>query len=167
MTSQSRRPTSREVRRWAGYAVLAALVYAGLLFVTHLIEWGPDPIRLGLVVGLVVALIVLVTNMAGNSGPSWVVDSVAPAFQPGRDAVFSIYQRLIDSHLTMASPDGVLRDRLGVLADRRLRQHHGFGVGDPRAAALLGDELTEALTGDPRRLSLTELERHVTRIEEL
>jgi len=167
MTGESRRPTRQEVRRWAGYAGLAGLVYAGLLFVTDLIKWGPDPIRLGLVVGLTVAVVVLVLSVVGDAGSSWVVDSVAPAFQPGRDAVFSIYLRLIDSHLTMARPDGVLRDRLGVLADRRLRQHHGFGVRDPRAAALLGDELSQALTGDPRRLSLTELERHVTRIEEL
>ncbi|HEY3017173.1 MAG TPA: hypothetical protein VGJ41_18800 [Nocardioides sp.] len=167
MNTESARPTGREVRRWTGFVVLALVVYAGLLFFTGLLKWGPDPIRLALVVGLALSVIWLVLAVLRPAGPSWVVDSVAPAGPPGRDAVYATYLRLIDSHLTMATPDGVLRDRLLGLADRRLRQHHGFGLRDPRAGELLGDELAETLTGAPRRMSLTEMERHVTRIEEL
>jgi len=160
-------PTRREVRRWAGYVALGALVYAGLLLVADLLRWEPDALRLGLMVALAMAVILLVLAVLRPAGPSWVVDSVVPPTLPGRDAVFSTYQRLIASHVTMATPDGVLRDRLAGLADRRLRQHHGFGLSDPRAAALLGDDVTAALTGSPRRMSLTEIDRHLTRIEEL
>ncbi len=167
MTDDTRRPTAREVRRWAGFVLLAAIVYAGLLLATRLLKWEPDPIRLGLVVTLGLSVIWLVLAVLRPAGPSWIVDSVAPTGPPGRDAVFSTYLRLIDSHLTMASPDGVLRDRLAGLADRRLRQHHGFGLDDPRAHALLGDDLASAFERPPRRMSLAELDRHVTRIEEL
>ena len=45
--------------------------------------------------------------------------------------------------------------------------HHGVRRDDPRAAALLGPELVRDLDGPPRRLSLDEVESHLTRIEAL
>ena len=61
----------------------------------------------------------------------------------------------------------MLQNRLAALADRRLMLHHGVRRDDPRAAALLGPELVRDLDGPPRRLSLDEVESHLTRIEAL
>jgi len=152
---------------WVRRAIIAVLIYLAALIATMLLQWGPEPVRLALVVALVVGLSALVLNAVSSGVPSWTVDSLVPASQPGRDAHFATYLRVVEGHLTAATPDPVLRDRLATLADRRLIQHHGVRRGDPRAAELLGPDLSAALDGPPRQMSLTEIERHLTRIEDL
>lgn len=147
--------------------VFAIGLYVVAYAVTARLRWDPEPVRLALVIGLLLALIELLVSALDAAGPSWKVDSVIPAGQPGRDAQFSTYLRILEGHLTSKTPDGALRDRLAALADRRLVQHQGVRREDPRAAPLLGPELVRDLDGPPRRLSLGEIERYLTRIEEL
>jgi hypothetical protein len=153
--------------QWWGRTALAIGLYVAAYAVTAKLRWDPEPVRLALVIGLSLALIELMTGALDATWSSWKVDSIVPAGQPGRDAHFSTYLRILEGHLTAKTPDPALRDRLAMLADRRLMQHHGLTRDDPRAAALLGPELLHDLDAAPRRLSLSEVERHLTRIEEL
>ena len=154
-------------RRWWWRLVGGALIFAGLDVGFVVVDFEPDPLRLGLVVALVVATWALVLDALADPGPSWTVDAVHPARPPGQDARTARYLSLLESHLTARTPDGALQDRLGTLADLVLRQRHGIGRGDPAAAGLMGPELTAVLTAPPRRLTRPEIERCVRRIEEL
>jgi len=69
--------------------------------------------------------------------------------------------------LVFAGECDALRDRLAAVADLRLEQRHSVRLGDPGADELLGPELNAVLSGPPRRLSRDEIDRCVTRIEEL
>jgi hypothetical protein len=62
----------------------------------------------------------------------------------------------------------VARDRLAALVAERLRQRHGVRLADPRAEAVLGDELHAFLTAPVTRTpSPAELGRLITRMEQL
>jgi len=153
--------------RWWGRVTFALCAYAAVYALTAVLRWGPDPLRLALVVALVLALVELLVSSIDAAGPSWRVDPVGATGQSGRDAQFSTYLRVVEAHLTTAHPDPALRDRLGTLADRRLVQHHGVRRADERARPLLGPDLLRDLEGPPRRMSLADIDRHLTRIEEL
>ena len=58
---------------------------------------------------------------------------------------------------------------LAALADRRLAKRglHRDGPSGAEARDLLGADLAGTLDGPPRRMSVAEITRHVTRIEEL
>ena len=154
-------------RRWWWRLVAGVLVFAGLDVVFVVVDFEPDPLRLGFVVALVVATWSLLLDALADPGPSWTVEAVHPARPPGQDARTARYLSLLESHLTARTPDGTLQDRLGTLADLVLRQRHGVGRGDPAAPALMGPELTAVLASPPRRLSRPEIARCVQRIEEL
>ncbi len=77
------------------------------------------------------------------------------------------YVALLESHRSSRLPDHALRDRLVVLTDQVLRQRYGLRRDDPAVAELLGPELTAVLTGPARRLEPAEIDRCLTRIEEL
>lgn len=154
-------------RRWWWRLVAGVLSFAALDVGFVLVDFEPDPLRLGLVVALVVATAALVLDALADPGPSWTVDVAHPARPPGQDARTARYLSLLESHLTARTPDGALRDRLASLADLVLRQRHGVGREDPAAAELMGAELTAVLASPPHRLSRSEIERCVQRIEEL
>jgi hypothetical protein len=145
-------------------ALAAALVlYVGL----ELLDFDPDPLRLTLLVLASLAVLALFLDAFGGEEESWGVESQTWTPQPGQDLAFASYVRVIESHLTVDVPDHALRDRLAAVADLRLERRYAVRLGDPRAAELLGPELTAVLTGPPRRLSRAEIDRCVTRIEEL
>ena len=77
------------------------------------------------------------------------------------------YVGLLEAHLSARSDDAALRDRLGALTDQVLRQRHGIRLDDPRASELLGPDVADVLAGSPRRLGLAEIDRCLTRIEDL
>ena len=154
-------------RRWWWRLGAAALLFAALEVSFVLADFGPDALRLGLVVAVVMATWALAMDTLVDSGPSWDVDAVHPTRPPGQDARTARYVSLLESHVTARTPDGALADRLGALADLVLRQRHGIDRTDAGASALLGPDLSAVLDGPPRRLSRAEIERCVRRIEEL
>ena len=79
----------------------------------------------------------------------------------------SAYLRILEGHLTAREVDATLRNRLRELADQTLRARHDLTVDDPRAEAILGHDLRRVLEERPIRLDLDQLDRCVTRIEEL
>lgn len=156
--------TPRAVARrvvWA--AVLFAVLYAGFA----VLDFEPHPLPLLLLVVVGVAAVGLVVDGLGGEEPSWTVDMARWASPPGQDPRLAIYLRLLESHLTTATPDPALRDRLAAIAALRLQQGHGVAGPGPRRDALLGPDLTAVLDGPVRRLSRAEITRCVQRIEEL
>jgi hypothetical protein len=159
---------SREPGRFWRRYVLATLVVFGVIWLVLTgMGTAPRPLRLLLLVAFATAVMALVNVGLVNDGPDWTVDSVQRLTPPGQDTRLGMYTRVITGHLDSRIPDPALRDRFAALADRRLRQRHGVGLRDPRATGLLGAEVAGILTGPPRRLSRDEIERCVTRIEEL
>jgi hypothetical protein len=153
--------------RWWRRVVAALVVYVGLEVVLTVLDLDPDPLRLALLVGTYTALLGLVVDALAGEEPVWTVESEVPAVRAAGDPRLGRYVALLESHLSAKEDDRALRDRIGVLADQVLRQRHGVGRTDPAAADLLGPDLTAVLTGPPRRLAPAQLDRCLTRIEEL
>ena len=150
-------------RRVAAAVALFAVLYVAFL----LLDFEPHPLPLLLLVLMGVAATGLVVDGLGAEGQSWRVDMAHPATPPGQDPRFSLYLRTVEGHLTAATPDGTLRDRLAALAALRLEQRHGVAGPGPRRDELLGPDLTAVIDGPVRRLGRAELTRCVQRIEEL
>ncbi|MBZ5737269.1 hypothetical protein [Nocardioides mangrovi] len=153
--------------RWWRRGAAAVVVYVVLEVVLTVLDLDPDPLRLALLVGTYTALVGLVVDALAGDEPVWTVESELHAVRAGGDPRLGRYVALLESHLSAKEDDRALRDRLGVLADQVLRQRHGVGRDDPSAATLLGPELTDLLTGPPRRVAPAQLDRCLTRIEEL
>ena len=154
-------------RRWLRRAGAALLAFVVLEVVLGLAEVGPDPLRLALLVATTVAVLGLALDALSDPPPAWDVEVERPSVRDGGDPRLGLYVNLIEAHLAARTDDAALRDRLRTLADQVLRQRHGVRREDPRAAELLGPELTTVLTGPVRRLSPADVDRCLTRIEEL
>lgn len=146
-----------------GGAVGFAAVEA-LLLVT---ETDPDPLRVALVVGIVVGAYGLTVDALTDGTVAWDVPVEQPSARAGGDQRTAFYVGLLDAQQSARTQDTALRDRLGSLADQVLWQRYGVARSDPRAAELLGTELTAVLDGPARRLAPAEIDRYLTRIEEL
>jgi len=155
--------SARWWRRLAGG--LAAFV--GFFVLLTLIDADPEPLRLALLVATCTALLGLVQDALSAAEVSWRVEVETPSVRTSGDPRLVHNVALIEAHLSSRAPDHALRDRLAVLTDQVLRQRHGLHRDDPAAAEILGPDLVEVLTGPPRRLSRTQIDRCLTTIEEL
>jgi hypothetical protein len=157
------------MRRPGVWRPVAAVVLALVLYVVlALLDFDPDPLRLGLLVLVCAAAAALLIDTFDTGETGWDLQEAGHWTMPvGQDQGFSAYLHAIEHHLTVDVPDGALRDRLAGLAALRLEQRHGLVLGDPRADDLLGPELSDVLSGPPRRLSRAEIDRCVRRMEEL
>jgi hypothetical protein len=153
--------------RWWRRAGAGLVVFVGLEVGLGIAGTGPDPIRLALLVATTVGVLGLALDALSDPAPSWDLPNERPSVRDGGDPRLGLYVNLIDAHLAARADDAALRDRLGTLADQVLRQRHGVRREDPRAAGLLGAELTAVLSGPVRRLSPADIDRCLTRIEEL
>ena len=104
-----------------------------LYVVLALLDFDPDPLRLTLLVLVCLAASALFVDAFGGDELGWDVESVTWAPQPGLDHGFASYLRVLEGHLTVDVPDGVLRDRLAGLARMRLDQRHGAAPSPTRA----------------------------------
>jgi hypothetical protein len=154
---------SRWWRRFGGGIVVFAALEAILL----LTETDPDPLRLALLVATCVGVFGLTVDALSDATVSWDVTVEQPSVRTSGDPRLSFYVNLLDAHRSARAHDTALRDRLGGLADQVLRQRHGVARDDPRAAELLGPELAAVLDAPARRLAPAEIDRYLTRIEEL
>lgn len=153
--------------RWWRRVVGGVVAFAALETVLVLLRADPDAVRLGLLVATCVAVLGLLLDALSDGGVRWDVEVARPPVRERGDPRLAAYERLLEAHLAARSPDPALRDRLAALADRVLAQRHGVDRADPRAAALLGPEVSTLLAGPPRRLTPAEIDRCLTRIEEL
>jgi hypothetical protein len=141
--------------------------YVVVLVVTRVLGLEPDPLLLALSVALAAGFLGLTLVGLRNESAFWDVDATTMSAQSGHDARFAATVRVVDGHLHAREPDGILRDRLSLLADRTLTLRHGIGLDDPRAADLLGPAVMAVLRGPVRRLGVPEIDATLTRIEEL
>ena len=148
--------------------MIGAVVAFGVLYpILVFFDADPEPIRLALLVGTCVALFGLTFDALGAEEPSWDVEVDRPSVRETGDPRLVRNVALLESHRSARLPDHALRDRLAVLTDEVLRQRYGLRRDDPAAEQLLGPELTDVLTGPARRLEPAEIDRCLTRIEEL
>jgi hypothetical protein len=155
------------VSRWWRRAAGAAAAYAVLEVTLVVLDSDPDPVRLALLVLTCTALLGLVADTLMGDEAVWVVDTDHHDVRPTGDPRLVRYVGLIESHLSAKGDDRALRDRLGTLAEQALRQRHGVTRDDAAAAELLGTELHDLFSGPPRRITLAQLDRYLTTIEEL
>lgn len=153
--------------RWWPRIVGGALLFGVLLVALTAADFEPDALRLGLLVALAVAVSGLVRDGLDGGSEPWSAMPEPSLVPAGSDARLAAYVRLIEGHLTAATPEAGLRDRLAALVDERLARTRGLGRGDPAAAELLGTDLLDDLAGPPRRLRPSELDDYLRRIEEL
>jgi hypothetical protein len=132
-----------------------------------LADAGPDTVRLALLVATCVGVLGLVLDTMSEGGPSWTVEVERPSAREGGDPRLARYVNLVEAHLAARTPDPALRDRLATLTEQVVRQRYAVHRGDPRAEELVGPDLAAVLDGPARRLSPAEIDRCLTRIEEL
>jgi hypothetical protein len=154
-------------RRWRRRVAGGVAAFAVLEVVLVLARTDPDAVRLALLVATCVGVLGLVLDALAEGGPSWEVDVERPSPRDSVDPQLARLVNLLEAHGAARTPDPALRERLGALADRVLLQRYGVARGDPRAAELLGPDVAAVLDGPPRRLEPAEIDRCLTRIEEL
>jgi hypothetical protein len=155
------------MRRWVRRAAGAAAVVVVLDVVLTVFDYAPDHLRLALLVTLAVAVMGLLSDSVGESGPAWRVEPMSTGGVTATDPHLASYVRILESHLTARTADTALRDRLARLCDERLTRRHALTRDDPAAEALLGPGLLRDLAGPPRRLRREEIDGYLRRIEEL
>lgn len=153
--------------RWWRRAAAGLVLFVALEVLLRATGTGPEPLRVALLVAMCIGVLGGALDALSDPAPSWDLQPERPSVRAGGDARLATYAGLIDAHLASRTDDHLLRDRLRVLADQVLDQRHGVRGDDPRAADLLGPELTAVLTGPVRRLSPADIDRCLTRIEEL
>ena len=153
--------------RWLRRLGAGVAVFVVLEVVLVLAQTDPDPLRLALLVATCVGVFSLIFDALADGGASWEVIVEQPTVRSSGDPRLARYVSMLEAHRSSRSRDTALRDRLRTLADEVLRQRHGVARDDPRAAELLGPELSTVLDGEPRRLQTAEIDRYLTRIEEL
>ena len=154
-------------RRWWWRLAGGLVAFAAIEGATVLVHGRADELRLALVVALVVSASAMLVDATPVQPTVW-AGHVEPEGGLGRlDPRTASYLRILESHLSARDVDASLRNRLRELADQTLRARHHLTLDDPRAEELLGHELRRVLTEGPTRLDTDQIDRCVTRIEEL
>ncbi|MEO5663754.1 MAG: hypothetical protein ABIR39_10750 [Nocardioides sp.] len=139
------------IRRWGlRIAALVAIIVAGQVIFT-LIDSEPQPLAWALTATVVVALIWLASDAFGAAVASW-DEPLAPYARPDA-ADDSVHHRVLTGHLSAGDPSPALRNLLVQLARSR----------DPDLQDL---ELRALAESPAHRLSATDIDRYLTRIEQ-
>ena len=154
-------------RRWWWRLAGGLLAFTAIEVTMALIHGRTDELRLALVVALVVCAAGLLADASPVAPAVWSDRDEAEVGLARLDPRTASYLRIIESHLSSREVDAALRNRLRELADQTLRARHDLTVDDPRAEELLGWELRRVLDEPPTKLVPDEIDRCVTRIEEL
>jgi hypothetical protein len=154
-------------RRWWWRLAAGVLAFAGIEVTMALIHGQTDELRLALVVALVVCAGGLLVDASPVEPAVWVFHTEPEAGLARLDPRTASYLRIIEGHLSSREVDPALRRRLRQLTDQTLRARHELTLDDPRAEELLGHELRRVLGEAPMRLDPDQIDRCVTRIEEL
>lgn len=153
-------------RRWLLRLTLALAAAAVLQAVAHVLRFAPHPVVWTVLVAGAVLVGWALIDLDVAVRAEWRLPPQEYVVPPGEDAGTASWSRLIEGTLTARSDDETLRDRLGRLADRRLRRR-GLERHSDEARELMGPLLSGVLSGPVRRLELDEIETCVERIEQL
>ncbi len=155
------------VRQWLLRIPFAVIITVLAWVVATVMDFRPDLALLTLYVAVGTALFSVAYQSFGDAPIGWKPQETVSMRPLGLDVGTNSAMRMLENHLTTSEPTPMLRDRLARLAEARLRQNHGVGLSDPEAADLLDTRTLDVLRGPVRRLTKTEIDRIVTRIEEL
>lgn len=156
------------MRRWRWrVAFLVTLLAAGWVLTRVLLEIEVDAPRLALLAVLLVAAWWLLFDQLTPPPPRWASGPARAAVPSGQDLRTQRYLSVIENHLVAGTPDRSLATRLLVVADGTLRARHGESVHTPEGEAMFGPDLVALLHQPARRLTKSEIERCVQRIETL
>jgi hypothetical protein len=155
------------VRQWLIRIPFAIAITIVTWVVATVMDFRPDIALLTLYVAVGTALFSVAYQSFGDSPVGWEPQETVSMRPLGHDSGTNSAMRMLENHLTTSEPTSLVRDRLARLAEARMRQNHGVGLSDPGAAGLLDDQTLQALRGPVRRLNKNEIDRIVTRIEEL
>lgn len=154
-------------RRWWWRLAAGLIGFGGIEGLTLLIHGEADELRLACVVALVVCAVALLVDATPVEPAVW-TQHVEPEGGLGRlDPRTASYLRILESHQSAREVDVALRNRLRELAAQTLHARHDLALDDPGADQLLGPELRRVLHEAPTKLSSDQIDRLVTRIEEL
>lgn len=156
------------MRRWRWrVAFLGTLLVAGWVLSRGLLDIEVDTPRLALLAVLLVAAWWLLFDQLAPAGPRWATGPARPVVPRGQDLRTQRYLGIIENHLVAGTPDRSLATRLLLVADGTLRARHGESVHTPEGEARFGADLVALLHQPGQRLTTSEIERCVQRIEDL
>lgn len=147
------------------FAVVVAVVVNLVLTLTTLQH---DWVGVTLIVLCLAALVEAVASTMGTARPAvWRHVRATEETTPPSEGTLARYRRLLERQRVSRDPDAELQRQLLVLAERRLEQEHGLRrATDPEEVQLrLGPLETQLMT--TRRLSASQVNRIIDRIEEL
>ncbi len=136
---------------WARRAGMLVLVAFGGQVALTFLDFDPDPVRWALMATTGVTLLWLVLDVLGIGSAPW-DDPLAPYVRPDA-ADDSVQHRVVSSHLAARDPGPALHRLLVGLARAR-----DPDLRDPQLRALAEEA--------PRRLTATDIDRYLTRIEQ-
>jgi hypothetical protein len=154
-------------RWWSRRLLLGAGVVGAALVVGRLVETDIDPLRLALLTALVLAAWGLVVDNLHEAPTVWSPEAADDAVSRAQDPRTQRHLGVIESHLVATVPDRALGERLLGLADGTLRARHGVSLTDPDGRDRLGPEIVALLQDPTHRLTRSEIDRCVRRIESL
>lgn len=156
------------MRRWRWRVTfLVSLLVAGWVLTRGLLDLEADTPRLALLAVLLVAAWWLLFDQLAPPAPRWATGPAPPVVPRGQDLRTQRYLSIIENHLVAGTPDRSLATRLLLIADGTLKARHGESVHSPRGEAMFGADLVALLHQPSRRLTKSEIERCVQRIETL
>ncbi len=139
---------------WVGHAAATLVAAAVANVILTAIGVAHDTALVTLLTAAVVAVGALLLRLVETApSPSWTVVRQDAAPDPGEDTRTAMFRHLIEVHETSRNHNDTILWQLRDLADRRVRQVHGFRPADDpaRAADLVGPLLADLLSRDPRR----------------
>ena len=154
-------------RRWWWRLAGGLLAFGAIEIGVRVVHGRADEVRLALVVALVVCASALLVDATPVEPAVWEGHVERESGLGRLDPRTASYLRILESHRSAREVDATLRNRLRELADHTLRARHDLSVDDPRSEALLGHDLRRVLMETPTRLDPDQIDRCVTRIEEL
>jgi hypothetical protein len=154
-------------RRWWWRVAGGLIAFVAIEGAVLIIHGQADELRLALVIALVVCASALLIDAAPVEPAVWTGSVEPEGGLTQLDPRTAAYLRILESHLSAREVDVGLRNRLREIADQTLRARHDLTVDDPRSEELLGHELCRVLRENPTKLDTDQIDRCVTRIEEL
>lgn len=153
-------------RSAVGWAVLLLGVPAVVWSALAVIGYQPRPLPIALLSALGVVTLTVLGRAVKTQDAPWPSGAArSDVADKGADPRLLHYVRAIENHRDARQVDSSILRALAVLARARL-ERIDVALGDARSRELLGDDLVDALCEPtPRRLSLSEIDRCLRRIE--
>lgn len=157
-------------RKWTLRIGTALGVWVVTVAATGLLGNDPQPGLIALVIACGAGLLWLYLDVSADAEPArWRLVDDDPIRPRGEDPRLAMFHRVVAGHLDFRDTNDQLHRYIAAIADQRLVARHGISrLADPdRAATVMGPELTGFLAHPRARLSLSQINHLLDRIEAL